>query len=74
MGLNRTTCQCQHENHQEIVVLSLQKITSGEIFLFRFVPQRKAETLKAIGRCASDPELSFNWFDAATLSKQVREA
>ena len=32
-----------------------------------------AETLRVLGRYASNPELSFTWYDAAVLSQKIRQ-
>ena len=29
--------------------------------------------LRTLGRYAADPELSFSWYDAAIMSKKIRE-
>ena len=33
----------------------------------------RAETLRTLGRYASNPELSFTWYDAAVLSQKIRQ-
>ena len=44
----------------------------GEAFMFFYDTQTIAEVLRVIGRYASDPELSLNWYDAAKLSHEIR--
>ena len=34
----------------------------------------KNDALRVLGRWASDPALTFTWYDAAMLSKVIREA
>ena len=34
----------------------------------------KAEALRTFGRWASNPDLSFSWYDAALASQKVRES
>jgi hypothetical protein len=35
--------------------------------------ESRAETLRVLGRFASNPELSFTWYDAAVLSQKIRQ-
>lgn len=52
-------------------VLALLK--NGERYVFLY-DDDSIETLhQTLGRYASDPELSFSWYDAAVLSQRVRE-
>jgi hypothetical protein len=34
---------------------------------------QRAEALRMLGRHASNPELSFSWYDAAVLSQRIRQ-
>ena len=56
---------------QEINVLALVK--GEERYIFLFDDGNRAETLRTLGRYASDPELSFTWYDAAVLSQKIRQ-
>lgn len=56
---------------QDINVLALVKGTERYVFLYN--EQNRAETLRVLGRYASDPELSFTWYDAAVLSQKIRQ-
>ena len=56
---------------QDINVLALVK--GSERYVFLFDDTQRAETLRALGRYASNPELSFTWYDAAVLSQKVRQ-
>ena len=56
---------------QDINVLALVK--GSERYVFLFDDTQLAETLRALGRYASNPELSFSWYDAAVLSQKVRQ-
>ena len=38
-----------------------------------FDEDTRAETLRTLGRYASNPELSFSWYDAAVLSQKIRK-
>jgi hypothetical protein len=55
----------------DINVLALVK--GAERYVFLFDDASRAETLRALGRYASNPELSFSWYDAAVLSQKVRQ-
>lgn len=54
----------------DVNVLALVK--GGERYVFLYDDDQTADVLRALGRHASDPELSFTWHDAALLSKKVR--
>lgn len=55
---------------QEVNVLAL--IKGEERYIFLFDDDNRAETLRTLGRYASNPELSFTWYDAAVLSQKIR--
>lgn len=57
---------------QEINVLALVK--GNERFIFLFDDQNRDETLRQLARFAADPELDFTWYDAAMLSRKIRDA
>lgn len=48
-------------------------IKGDERYLFVFDDNQVAEVLRVFGRFASNPTLSFTWYDAAVLSQKVRE-
>ena len=55
---------------QDINVLALVK--GAERYIFLFDDNNRAETLRTLGRYASNPDLSFTWYDAAVLSQKIR--
>ncbi len=57
--------------NQDINVLALVKGTERYVFLYN--DANRAETLRTLGRYASNPELSFTWYDAAVLSQKIRQ-
>jgi hypothetical protein len=57
---------------KDINVLALVK--GNERYIFLYDDRRRAETLRTLGRFASNPELNFSWYDAAVLSQKVRAA
>ena len=56
---------------QDINVLALVK--GSERYVFLYDDSSRAETLRTLGRYASNPELSFTWYDAAVLSQKIRQ-
>lgn len=57
---------------QDINVLALVK--GEERYIFLFDDDHRTETLRTLGRFASNPELSFTWYDAAVLSQKIRQS
>ena len=57
--------------NQDINVLALVK--GSERYVFLYDDSSRAETLRVLGRYASNPDLSFTWYDAAVLSQKVRQ-
>ncbi len=55
---------------EDINVLALVK--DDEKYIFLYDDKNRAETLRMLGRYASNPELSFSWYDAAVLSQKIR--
>ena len=56
----------------DINVLALVK--GEERYIFLFNDEHRSEALRTLGRFASNPELSFSWYDAAVLSQRIRHA
>ena len=56
---------------KDINVLALVK--GEERYIFLFDDDNRAEALRTLGRYASNPELSFTWYDAAVLSQKIRQ-
>lgn len=44
----------------------------SEFYFFVYTDAERAECLRTLGRFASNPDLSFQWYDAAVLSQRVR--
>lgn len=57
---------------KEVNVLALVK--GEERFIFLFDDENRDETLRQLARFAADPELEFSWYDAAMLSRKIRDA
>ncbi len=56
---------------KEINVLALVK--GEERFIFLYDDANRTETLRMLGKFAADPEIEFSWYDAAVLSKRIRD-
>ena len=57
--------------HQELNVLAMVK--GEERYIFLYDDKNRVETLRTLGRFAADPQLSFTWYDAAVMSKKIRQ-
>ena len=55
---------------KDINVLALVK--GAERYIFLFDDDNRAEALRTLGRYASNPDLSFTWYDAAVMAQRVR--
>jgi hypothetical protein len=56
---------------QGVNVIALVK--DAERYIFLYDDDSAPVVLQTMGRFASDPELSFSWYDAAVLSQKVRK-
>lgn len=56
---------------QEINMLALVK--GSERYVFLYNEANRANILRTLGRYASNPDLSFTWYDAAVLSQKIRQ-
>ena len=57
--------------NDDINVLAL--IKGKERYIILYDDSQRAEALRMLGRHASNPELSFSWYDAAVLSQKIRQ-
>lgn len=56
---------------QEVNVLALTK--GSERYVFLFNERNREELFRQFAKHACDQELSFTWYDAAVLSRKVRQ-
>lgn len=56
---------------QDINILALVK--GSERYVFLYTASTRTDLFRTLGRFASNPELSFTWYDATVLSQKVRE-
>ena len=57
--------------NDDINVLAL--VQGSDRYIFLYDDDNRAETLRMLGRYASNPDLSFSWYDAAVLSQKIRQ-
>ena len=55
---------------EDINVLALVK--GQERYIFLYDDANRSNALRTLGRYASNPDLSFTWYDAAVLSQKIR--
>ena len=51
----------------------LALVRDGQRYIFLYDDNSVQQVLAQLGDFAGDPELDFTWYDAATLSKRVRD-
>ena len=56
---------------EETNMLALVK--GMERYVFLYTDDKAAEVLQQLGRFASNPELSFTWYDAVVVGDKVRK-
>ena len=56
---------------EDVNFIALVKDTERYVFSYR--DGDRDELSRTFGRFASNPELSFTWYDAAAMSQRVRE-
>ncbi len=56
---------------RDINVVALVK--GSERYVFLYDDDSRTETLRTLNRYASDPKLSFSWYDASVLGQKVRQ-
>ena len=56
---------------KDVKVIAL--IKGLEQYVFVYNENNRSEILRLLGRYASNPELSFSWYDAAVLSQKIRQ-
>jgi hypothetical protein len=57
----------------DIEILALVKGEERYVFLYENTMESRSACLRHIGKFASDPDLSFSWYDAAVLSQRIRK-
>ena len=55
----------------DVNVLALVK--GEERYIFFYTDEYRQEAFRSLGSFASNPELSFTWYDAAVLSQKIRQ-
>lgn len=67
LGLDRETGEPTH-------IVHLAWESGGETFAMSVKRGYQREALRTLGRWASDPSIAMGWFEAAMISKEIREA
>jgi len=52
---------------------ALRYVKDGHTYIFRYTDADRDETLRQIALFAAHEELNLNWYDAAKLSKKIRQ-
>lgn len=53
--------------------LNIQCLQKGkEIYVFLYPDEQRSECIRTLGRFASNPDLSFSWYDAAKVSQAIK--
>jgi len=60
-----------NERQYPLNVLAIAK--DGERFLFLYDDDSVEELIRVLGQYAADTELNFSWYDAALLSKRIKD-
>ena len=60
-------------NPQTLRMVALAKGEERYVFLFHDSEPSRSQVLRTLGRFASDPDLSFSWYDAAVVSQRMRQ-
>jgi hypothetical protein len=60
------------QSESRLNVVALVKGDENYVFMFDNQLENRAETLRTLGRFASNKDLSFSWHDAAVLSEKIR--
>jgi hypothetical protein len=47
-------------------------VKGEERYVFAYEDDQREGALRTLGRFASNPDLSFSWYDAAVLSQRIR--
>jgi hypothetical protein len=66
----QTTVKVVHLHGEDQSALALQN--GSEHYVFIYDHTEVSECLRAMGRYASNPDLSFSWYNAAILSQAIR--
>lgn len=54
-------------------LITAGRVKNGQTYLFRFRLSQCNEALRSIGHLAGSQDSDFSWYDAALVSKQIRE-
>lgn len=74
--MNRIATYYRHAWQSQVTVRFAIITRRREVYVFAWDddPASAVGVLRAAGRYASDPHLSFTWYEAAKLSQKVRQS
>jgi hypothetical protein len=53
-------------------IFTVTRVRPEKTYVLRYTRDTRADALRMLGRLASNPDLSFSWYDAAVLSQKIR--
>jgi hypothetical protein len=54
-------------------IVTVGRVKNGHTWLFRFRQSESTQALREVGHVAADPSNEFTWYDAALVSRTIRE-
>lgn len=72
-GINRVAAYFGDRPDCDINIVGIIKGRERWFVIFHANDDGRADALRRLGMWASDPDLSFTWYDAAVLSQKVRQ-
>jgi hypothetical protein len=54
-------------------LVTVGRVKSGHTWLFCFRQSESTQALREVGHVAADPSNDFSWYDAALVSRAIRE-
>lgn len=61
------------KRHGCVYLTAFRKDATGETYALLWRQETITEALRTLGKWASNPELSFSWYDAALLALKIRQ-
>ena len=54
-------------------LVTVGRVKNGHTWLFRFRQSESTQALREVGHLAADSSNDFTWYDAALVSREIRE-
>ena len=58
---------------QLLTIYAVQLTRGAHTYRVHWTDETRKEARRQLGRWASDPDMNFNWYDAAVLSQEMRK-